>query len=133
LELSEECNVQIKLRLENKKKNVPYVRGQSSSIVTTVDVNVNNNNNTNNNNNNVNDEDFVTSTSSSSDSSNNVVSITTPSYVPPEITIPSNAFSPVPFEEGFATSPQSSMFDDDDEAAVRYQDLISGRNKQNDK
>jgi hypothetical protein len=60
LELSRDCDVQIKLRLENKMKNAPPIRGQNSCIVTTVDVNINNNNNTNNSNN-VNDEGFVTS------------------------------------------------------------------------
>jgi hypothetical protein len=126
--LSEQYDVQIKLRLENKTKNVPPIWGQSSSIVTTVDVNINNNNNTNtNNNNNVNDEDFVTSTSSSSvtssssDTSNNVVFVTTPSFVPPDIepSLSSHYFSPTvtPFGESSDTPPHSPSFDDDEAAA----------------
>jgi hypothetical protein len=100
-------------KIKQKMSHLFPIRGQNSSIVTTVDVNINNNNNTNNNN--VNDEDFVTSTSSNSDSSNNVVSVTTPSFLLPEITLPSCAFSPCfQSEESSYTPPHSPSFDDDD-------------------
>jgi hypothetical protein len=83
-----------------------------------------------NNNNNVNDENFVISsssvTSSSSDTSNNVVSVTTPNFVPPEmeITVPSCTFTPC-FQETSDTPPHSPSFDDDEEAATMYRDLIT--------
>jgi hypothetical protein len=114
--LSKQCDIQIKLK--NETKNVPYVRGQSSTIVRDVFITSNNNNN----NNNVNDEGFVTSTSSnsvtssSSDTSNNVVSVTTPSFVTPNI---EHYFSPTvtPFGESSDSPPHSPLFDDEEAAA----------------
>jgi hypothetical protein len=128
-----------KILLENKTKNVPPIWGQSSSIVTPVDVNINNNNNNNVNdgdNGSSNPSDFVTSTSSNVATSINVVSVTTPSFVPAgmEITIPSHVFSPtVPFGESSDTPLHSPSFDDDDDAIGRYNDLINGAGKQADK
>jgi hypothetical protein len=64
------------------------------------------------------------------------VSITTPSFLLPEITIPSCAFSPCfPSEESSNTPPHSPSFDDDD-AVVMYDELIRGAQaaaKQGDK
>jgi hypothetical protein len=118
-------------------KNAPPIRGQNSSIVTAVDVNINNNNNTNNNNY-VNDEGFVTSTTSSNvATSNNVVSVTTPSFVPPkvEFSLPSHAFSPSIRSGEISDSPPHSPLSDDD-AAEMYSNLIRGAQaaaKQGDK
>jgi hypothetical protein len=96
VELSEQCDVQIKLQIENKTKSVPPIRGQSSSVVTELSITSNNNNNNNNNNGDnrsSNPSDFVTSSSSVTstssnvdiDTSNNVVSVATPSFVPSDI------------------------------------------------
>jgi hypothetical protein len=131
MELSQQCDIQIKLHIENKTKNIPPMRGQNSSIVTTVYVNIINDNNNNRDNRSSNPSYFVTSTSSNiaTDTSNNVVPSTTQSFVPSdiELSIPPHYYSPsVPFEETFGTPPHSSSFDDDDDAMQMYNNLISG-------
>jgi hypothetical protein len=58
------------------------------------------------------------------------VSVTTPSFVPPdiELSLSSDYFSPTvpPFGESSDTPPHSPSFDDEEEAAARYDNLISG-------
>jgi hypothetical protein len=60
------------------------------------------------------------------------VSVTTPSFVPPDIEpcLSSHYYSPTdpPFGESSDTPPHSPSFDDDD-AIQRYNDLISGTGK----
>jgi hypothetical protein len=125
----------MQIQLKNETKNLPYVRGQSSTIV--ADMLITNNNTNSNTNNNVNDEGFVTSTTSSNvTTSNNVMSVTTPSFVSPDIS--SHYFSPTvtPFGETSDTPPHSPTFDDDEEVAARYHALISSAQtaaKQGDK
>jgi malic enzyme len=144
LELSHQGDVQIQLK--NKMKNVPYVQGQSWTIVTDVIITNNNNNVNDGNNRSSNPSDFVTSSSFVpstpsniiTDTSTNVVSVTTPSFVPPEITIPSCAFSPCfQSEELSNTSPHPPSFDDDDdETTAMFDELIRGAQaagKQGDK
>jgi hypothetical protein len=135
LELSQQCDLQIKLQIENKTKNIPSDLGQSSNIITNVDVNNNNNTEDVNDGDNrsSNPSDFVTSSSFVPSTplnvvtSTNVVSSTTPSFVPPEIeiTIPPHAFSPsIQSEDIPDFLPHSPLSDDD--AAAMYDDFIRG-------
>jgi hypothetical protein len=101
-------------------KNVRPIRGQSSTIVTDVII-------TNNNNNNVNDGDNCSSNPSDFGTSNNVVSVTTPSFVSSnfELSIPPRYYSPtIPFGETSDSPPHSPLSDDD--AAEMYRNLIGG-------
>jgi hypothetical protein len=125
--------------MEKKAKNVPYVRGQNSTIVTELTITNNNNNVNDGDNRSSNPSDFVTSSSFAPftpsnvviNTSTNVVSTTTPSFVPPEIelSIPPHYYSPsLLSEETSDTPPHSSLYDDiDDDATVEmYNNLING-------
>jgi hypothetical protein len=129
IELSQHCDVQIKLQIQNKTKNVPPIPGRSSSVVTEVTI-TNNNNNNNGDNRSSNPSDFVTSLNVAIDTLTNVVPTTTPSIAPSdiELSIPPHYYSPsLPSEEISDTPPHSSLFDDYDDTTVEmYNNLISG-------
>jgi hypothetical protein len=81
--------------MENKMKNVPIVRGQSSSSV--ADVNDGNDDTDDGNDANNSSSDFVTSSNFVTTTPLNVVSTTTTqSFVPPqiELSLPPHTFSP---------------------------------------
>jgi cytoskeletal protein RodZ len=129
---------------KKKMENVPIVREQNSNIIPNINVNNNNNNGDNCSSN---PSDFVTSSSFVpstpfniiTDSSTNVVSTTTPSFVPSEIeielTIPSHYYSPSISITETSDSPSHTPLSNDDVAAM-YNNLIRGAQavaKQGDK